>query len=61
MIISDENATTTNIMNKLNVAGIRDMKRGVLHDLGSNRMTSNISLKNVPGKPASRLPVPKAR
>lgn len=45
-------------MGKLNVTKNNEMKRGVLRDIGANRLTTNtIGLKNQAVKPVSRLPV----
>lgn len=58
MLISNENEKSTTIMGKLNVTKNNEMKRGVLRDIGANRLTTNtIGLKNQAVKPVSRLPV----
>ncbi|KAK7600976.1 hypothetical protein V9T40_008417 [Parthenolecanium corni] len=56
--ISNENEKSTNIMSKPNVTRNNVLKRGILRDIGGNRITTNNDgLKNQAVKPVSRLPI----
>lgn len=58
MLISNENEKSNTIMSKLNVTRNNEVKRGVLRDIGGNRLTANtVGLRNQAVKPVSRLPV----